>query len=78
MLGEESTRQIAVQEDAKGFDENREVAQKGGKAAGVAHKSYEKNRNVKVVSSDNFLKQIEDSQKKAELPKEGSSDINQE
>ena len=77
MLGEESTRQIAVQEDAKGFDENREVAQKGGKAAGVARKSYEKNRNVKVVSSDNFLKQIEDSQKRAELPKEGSSDVNE-
>ena len=76
MLGEESTRQIAVQEDAKGFDENREVAQKGGKAAGVARKSYEKNRNIKVVSSDNFLKQIEDSQKKAELPKESSSDTN--
>ena len=77
MLGEESTRQIAVQEDAKGFDENREVAQKGGKAAGVARKSYEKNRNVKVVSSDNFLKQIEDSQKQVELPKEGSADINE-
>lgn len=78
MLGEESTRQIAVQEDAKGFDENREVAQKGGKAAGVARKSYEKNRNVKVVSSDNFLKQIEDNQNKAELPKEGSSEKNKE
>ena len=77
MLGEESTRQIAVQEDAKGFDENREVAQKGGKAAGVARKSYEKNRNVTVVSSDNFLKQIEESQKKVELPKEGSGDANE-
>lgn len=66
MLGEESTRQIAIEENAKGFEENREVAQKGGNAAGTARKSYEKKRNVKVVSSDNFLKQIENSQNKIE------------
>jgi DNA-damage-inducible protein D len=63
MLGEESTRQIAVEEDALGFEENLDVAFKGGKAAGVARKQYEKNRNVKVVSSSNFIKQIEDTQK---------------
>jgi DNA-damage-inducible protein D len=63
MLGEESTRQIAVEEDAVGFEENFDVAHKGGKAAGVARKQYEKNRNVKVVSSSNFIKQIEDTQK---------------
>jgi hypothetical protein len=63
MLGEESTRQIAVEEDALGFEENFDVAFKGGKAAGVARKQYEKNRNVKVVSSSNFIKQIEDTQK---------------
>ncbi len=74
MLGEESTRQIAVQEDAKGFEENREVAQKGGTAAGVARKSYEKNRNVKVVSNENFLKQIEESQNKGELPEKKEVD----
>jgi DNA-damage-inducible protein D len=63
MLGEESTRQIAVEEEAMGFEENLDVAHKGGKAAGVARKQYEKNRNVKVVSASNFLKQIEDTQK---------------
>ena len=31
---------------------------KGGHAAGTARKSYEKTRNVKVVSSDNFLNLI--------------------
>ena len=63
MLGEESTRQIAVEEEAMGFEENLDVAFKGGKAAGVARNQYEKNRNVKVVSANNFLKQIEDTQK---------------
>ncbi len=63
MLGEESTRQIAVEEDALGFEENLDVAFKGGKAAGVARKQYEKTRNVKVVSASNFLKQIENTQK---------------
>ena len=78
MLGEESTRQIAVQEDAKGFDENREVAQKGGNAAGVARKSYEKNRNVKVVSPDNFLKQIEENQAKSTLMQGDDQDNTQD
>ena len=55
MLGEESTRQIAVEDDAQGFNENRDAALKGGHAAGTARKSYEKTRNVKVVSADNFL-----------------------
>ena len=55
MLGEESTRQIAVEDDAQGFNENRDAALKGGHAAGTARKSYEKTRNVKVVSTDNFL-----------------------
>jgi DNA-damage-inducible protein D len=59
MLGEESTRQIAIEDDSQGFNENHEAAQKGGKAAGNARKVYEKSRNVKVVSSENYLNQIE-------------------
>jgi DNA-damage-inducible protein D len=73
MLGEESTRQIAVEEEAMGFEENLDVANKGGKAAGVARQQYEKNRNVKVVSSSNFLKQIQDTQKGTHL-NEGDKD----
>jgi DNA-damage-inducible protein D len=60
MLGEESTRQIAVEEDAKGFEDNLDIAYQGGKAAGVARKYYEKSRNTKVVSPTNFLKRIEE------------------
>ena len=73
MLGEESTRQIAVEEDALGFEGNFDVAKKGGKAAGVARKQYEKNRNIKVVSATNFLKQIEDSKNNPNLLEEGEN-----
>ena len=70
MLGEESTRQIAIEDDSKGFNENREAAQKGGHATGKAKRMYEKTRGVTVLSSENYLKQIEESQKKGELPED--------
>ncbi len=60
MLGEEVTRQTAQDEDAQGFEENKEAAQKGGKAAGKSLKALEKETNQKVVSSSNFKKQIEE------------------
>ena len=59
MLGEEATRRIAVQDDALGFYENHDAAQKGGRAAGGALENFEKLSNQKVVSSDNFLNYIE-------------------
>jgi DNA-damage-inducible protein D len=64
MLGEESTRRIAVRDDAQGFNENHEAAQKGGYATGSALERYEKISGESVVSSENFLKQIEDAQGK--------------
>jgi DNA-damage-inducible protein D len=54
-LGEEITRSEAVDTDAQGFNENHEAAQKGGSLAGKARQLVEKERNKKVVSSDNFL-----------------------
>lgn len=72
MLGEESTRQIAVKDDAQGFKDNHDAAQQGGKLAGEARKRVEKDKRVKVVSSDNFLKQIEEAEKKKDLPPEKS------
>ena len=72
MLGEESTRQIAVQDDAQGFKDNHDAAQQGGKLAGEARKRVEKDKRVKVVSSDNFLKQVEEAEKKKELPPDKS------
>ena len=54
-LGEESTRILAMQEDAKGFGENREIAEKGGRVAGRARRNAEKDLNIKVVSPENYL-----------------------
>ena len=40
----------------------------GGNAAGAAVRMYEKESNRKVVTSENFLKQIEDAQKPLPIP----------
>ena len=53
-FSEEVTRNIAVNTDAKGFMENHEAAQKGGKAGNDALKAAEKQTGQKVVSKDNF------------------------
>ena len=58
MLGEEVTKNIAIADDAIGFEENKKVAKEGGKLAGDARKKVEKDRRVQVVSPDNFLAQI--------------------
>ncbi len=71
MLGEETTRRISVKDDAQGFEENHESAQRGGYATGEALKRYEQTSGESVVSSENFLKQIEEAQKNKELPDEG-------
>ena len=53
-LGEEVTRSLAIKEDAKGFNENQQIAHTGGKEAGEARKRLEKNTGLKVVSKKNF------------------------
>lgn len=60
MLGEEVTRQTAQDEDARGFEENKEAAKKGGAAAGDSLKALEKKTGKKVVSGSNFKQQIEE------------------
>ena len=60
MLGEEITRSLAVSDDAQGFNDNNNVAQQGGKLAGNARQRVEQDRRVKVVSRENYLKQIEE------------------
>jgi DNA-damage-inducible protein D len=59
MLGEVVTKNLAEKEDAQGFEENLDMAQKGGKAAGQARKNTEKTTGLKVVSSKNFLDKSE-------------------
>jgi DNA-damage-inducible protein D len=66
-LSEEATRQFAVDDDAQGFNENHEAAQKGGGAAGDARIRFEEATKKPVVSSNNFLG-LKDSEKPNELP----------
>ncbi len=54
-LGEELTRVETIKDDAKGLDENKTTALKGGKTAGNARKQVEKEMNIKVISKDNYL-----------------------
>jgi DNA-damage-inducible protein D len=65
MLGEESSRLLAIDHDAQGFEENRETAQLGGNIAGKARQNLEKLRGKPVVSPTNFLetREEEDSDK---------------
>jgi DNA-damage-inducible protein D len=67
MLGEEATRQIAVDKDAQGFPENHDAAQLGGKSAGSARKNFEKTSGKKVISAQNF-KHLKEGDKMLELP----------
>ena len=62
-LGEEVTRQIAINEDAKGFNANLDAAELGGSFAGNSRLRLEKERGVKVVSTENFLPKIESEKK---------------
>ncbi|MDO9399833.1 MAG: Bro-N domain-containing protein [bacterium] len=55
MLGEASTTKIARSKNAKGFIENKIVAQKGGKIAGDARKKLEVESGSDVITKDNFL-----------------------
>jgi prophage antirepressor-like protein len=55
MLGEASTKEIAVNTDTQGFIENKKAAKAGGKIAGDARKQLELKSGKKVVSSNNYL-----------------------
>ena len=54
MLSEAATTEIARNTDAKGFDQNKVAAKKGGKVAGDARKDLEKQSGKKISTKDNF------------------------
>lgn len=54
-LGEVATRDIAKEEQPRGFKENMSVAKRGGEVAKDARKSYEKATNKSAISKDNSL-----------------------
>jgi DNA-damage-inducible protein D len=55
MLGEAATTEITRVDDAKGFQENKRAAHKGGEVAGKARKDLEQKTRKKVVSHENYL-----------------------
>lgn len=58
-LSEETTRMIAEKDDAQGFNENLDSASEGGAMAGKYRQQLEKRTGSKVVSNENYLKQID-------------------
>ena len=54
-FGEEVTRQIAINDEAKGFNENHDAATKGGALAGQARLNVENQLKKSIISSENFL-----------------------
>jgi hypothetical protein len=59
MLGEAATTEITRVDDARGFDESKEAARKGGEVAGTARKDLEKKTGKRVVSPENYLAESE-------------------
>ena len=58
MLGEASTKEIAVNRNAQGFDENKTAAKIGGKIAGDARRQLEQESGKPVISQENYLGQL--------------------
>lgn len=67
MLGEEQTKLEAIKEDAKGFEENKDAAIKGGSAAGKALNAFEGETGNKVVNQGNFKDQIKAAKEQKKL-----------
>lgn len=57
MLGEAATKEIAVNQDAQGFNQNKEAAKTGGKIAGDARKQLEKESGKPVITKQNYRSQ---------------------
>ena len=55
MLGEASTKEIVINTNPKGFDQNKKAAKAGGKIAGDARKQLEIKSGKKVVTKQNYL-----------------------
>ncbi len=55
MFGEKATTDITITRNAKGFEENKNAAQRGGKIAHNARKELEQETKKSIVSKDNFL-----------------------
>ena len=56
MLGEASTKEIAVNKDVQGFVENKQAAFEGGAVAGNARRELEHKSGKNVISKENYKK----------------------
>jgi hypothetical protein len=70
-VAEQATIANIQTEDAQGYDENHEAAEKGGRAAGVARQAFEEEHGRKVISARSYLEQ----RKKLEA---GEEDVGEE
>jgi len=66
-LSEAATTEIARNDDAQGFFQNKSAAQRGGKIAGDARKNLEGQTGRSVSTKDNY-KHLEESKKRKSLP----------
>ncbi len=55
MLGEASTKEIVINTNPEGFEQNKKAAKVGGKIAGDARKQLEIKSGKKVVTGENYL-----------------------
>jgi hypothetical protein len=56
-IAEQATIANVQVEDAQGYDENYEAAEKGGRSAGVARRAFEEEHGRKVISDQSYLEQ---------------------
>lgn len=63
MLSEETTKQQTIEQDAKGFQQNRKAAIEGGNITNKTLHTYEEETGNKVVSKKNFRAQLEAAKK---------------
>lgn len=56
MLGDASTKEIAVNQNAQGFAKNKAAARSGGRIAGDARKQLEKESGKPVISKTSYLR----------------------
>lgn len=67
-VAEQATIANVQTQDARGYDENYDAAEKGGRAAGVARRAFEEEHGRKVISSQSYLEERKKLQPGDELP----------
>jgi len=56
-VAEQATIANIHTQDAQGYDENHDAAEKGGRAAGVARRAFEEEHGRKVISAKSYLEE---------------------